>query len=89
MKTHTLQNVKNKKSCERKKRDVVKAQAQKKTQKSFTVPRQRIPRSRWPALIRSYDMAFDKIKWAKANDIRIKNPYRLINDWKKKLSKNE
>ena len=48
---------------------------------------QRIPKSKWPALIRSYDEAFDKIKWAVENGITTSNPYRLVNDWKKILAK--
>lgn len=49
--------------------------------------RQRIPKSRWPELIETYDLAYDKLEWASRNGIQTKNPYRLVNDWKKILSK--
>ena len=41
----------------------VKAQEQRKS--AARKSRQRIPRSAWPALIKSYDVTFDKVQWLK------------------------
>merc|ERR1712034_243728 len=51
--------------------------------------RQRIPRSKWPSLIDSYDNAFDKLKWSEENNIKTKHPKRLISNWRKKLTEEE
>ena len=84
--SHPLPKVR-KSVYKRKKRDPVKSQEQRKS--AAAKSRQRIPRSRWPALIASYEAAFDKIQWAKDNGIKSSNPYRLIKNWKDTSAKEE
>ena len=83
--SHPLQKVR-KSVYKRKKCDPVKSQEQR---KSAAKSSQKIPRSRWPALIASYEATFDKIQWAKDNGIKSSNPYRLIKNWKDTLAKEE
>ncbi len=75
-----------KKIYKKKVRDLVKRKEHKKVA-ATQYSRQRIPRSKWPALIQSYERTFDKMQWAKDNGITTKNPYRLYKSWTKILAK--